>query len=48
MKNYKLLHASCDLETGISTVTIGTDLGEFTGETTCKDGDRENMWQIFG
>lgn len=48
MKNYKLLYASFDLETGISTVTIGTDLGEFTGETTCKDSDRENMSQIFG
>lgn len=48
MKNYKILSSHCDFESGISTVTIGTDLGAFTGVSPCQDADRENFSQFFG
>jgi hypothetical protein len=45
MKHTLINNTFCD---GRYTVTIGTDLGQFTGSTFCRVEDREHMSDYFG
>ena len=44
----RLLFSNHNPETHISTVTIATDIGEFTASVTCREEDYENESRYFG
>ena len=46
--NWKLKHANFDEISGISTVTIQTELGEFTGKAVLHEEDRDLISNFIG
>lgn len=45
---YSFIGSNYNEETGVSTVTIGTKWGMFTGSTKLHEKDKDNVSQIFG
>lgn len=45
---FKVKMANYDKESGVSIVTLTTDLGEFTGVSRLHEDDRENASSFFG
>lgn len=48
MRDYTLISAKTDKDSGVSIVRIGTDLGEFEGAAKCCPEDAEHFSNYFG
>ena len=46
--NYKLLYSNYDVQSGESVVTIGTEIGQFTGKSRLMDEDLDHPSRFFG